>query len=178
MVFSGLSPREPMWLFISCHSPSPASVPASSRTFSQKQQTGSTSFILASILRFSGVITASFSLMVCEFYLTGRSCAIGYGLILLSWFVRQENRKTEEKNGVDTEKSGKKEVSNGLCCPLFFPWAAWHVEVSTESGVSLSLFLLLHTRDRPKSQMYHLPAPRNGSRHLSAPREWQKQSFA
>jgi len=97
-VFSGLSPREPMWLFISCHSPSPASVPASSRTFSQKQQIGSTSFIHASILRFSGVITAPFSLMECEFYLTGRSCAIGHGLILLSWFVRQEeDRKTGQE---------------------------------------------------------------------------------
>jgi hypothetical protein len=122
MVFSCLSPREPMWLFISCHSPSPASVSASSRTFSQKQQIGSTSFILASILRFSGVITASFSLMVCEFYLTGPSCAIGHGLILLSWFVRQEdNRKQGKRNGIDTEKSGKKRRSSTVLAVPFFP---------------------------------------------------------
>lgn len=100
MVFSGLSQRERMWLFISCHSPSPASVPVSSRTFSQKQQIGSTSFIHASILRFSGVITAPVSLMECELYLSGRSCAIGHVLILLSCFVRQE--KDKENRGKET----------------------------------------------------------------------------
>lgn len=121
MVFSGLSPREPMWLFISCHNPSPASVPASSRTFSQKQQIGSTSFILASILRFSGVITASFSLMVCEFYLTGPSCAIGHGLILLSWFVRQEeDRKTGEKKRCRHRKEWEQRRSATVLAVPFF----------------------------------------------------------
>jgi hypothetical protein len=54
MVFSGLSPRETVEIFLSCHSPSPASVLAPSWTFSQKQQIRTICSIYASIQRFIG----------------------------------------------------------------------------------------------------------------------------
>jgi hypothetical protein len=50
-----------------------------------------------------GVITAALSLRRCEFYAIGRSCAIGLGLILLSWFVRQEEERT---GGAPRNESG------------------------------------------------------------------------